>query len=87
MPKMSGLDVLARLRQEPATASIPVIMLSVVTTYPEVQQALDQGAIAYLPKPFELREMVRLVGKVIAMDPDQREALRQNALRNVGRKW
>ncbi|MGD2040828.1 MAG: response regulator [Anaerolineae bacterium] len=87
MPKMSGLDVLARLRREPETASIPVIMLSVVTTYPEVQQALDQGAIAYLPKPFELREMVRLVGEVIAMEPDQREALRQNALRNVGRKW
>jgi DNA-binding response OmpR family regulator len=87
MPKMSGLDVLVHLRKGQDTASIPVIMLSVVTTYPEVQQALDQGAIAYLPKPFELREMVRLVGQVIAMEPAQREALRQNALRNVGRKW
>jgi CheY-like chemotaxis protein len=87
MPKMNGLAVLDRLREDPNTASIPVVMLSVVTTYPEVQKALEQGAVAYLPKPFELREMARLVGRVVTMNPAQRDVLRNQALKNLGRKW
>lgn len=87
MPKMSGLIVLDHLREDPRTMNIPVIMLSVVTTYPEVRTALSKGAVAYLSKPFELREMVRLVGDVLQMDAAQREALRLHALQNVGRKW
>lgn len=87
MPRMSGLAVLERLGQEEATANIPVIMLSVVTTYPEVQQALREGAVAYLSKPFEIREMSRLVGRVLAMDGKQRDAYRQQALKSIGKMW
>lgn len=87
MPKMSGLSVLDELHRDQTTADIPVIMLSVVTTYPDVRRALEQGAVAYLPKPFELREMTRLVARVIEMGPDEREILRQRALQNVGREW
>jgi CheY-like chemotaxis protein len=83
MPKMSGLMVLDYLRANPATADIPVIMLSVVTTYPEVRSALERGAIAYLAKPFELREMTRLVARVLAMNLAERQLLRQNALSRV----
>jgi CheY-like chemotaxis protein len=87
MPRMSGLAVLDYLASDPKTADIPVIMLSVVTTYPEVRQALRKGAVAYLSKPFELRELVRLVGQVLAMDASEREALRQHALESVGKRW
>jgi CheY-like chemotaxis protein len=87
MPKMSGLNVLNHLRADPTTADIPVIMLSVVTTYPDVRSALDRGAVAYLPKPFELREMVRLVARVLAMETKERETLRQQAIRDIGRAW
>jgi CheY-like chemotaxis protein len=87
MPKMSGLDVLNHLSADPVTADIPVIMLSVVTTYPDVRAALDRGAVAYLPKPFELREMVRLVERVLAMDAKGRNRLRQQALKDLGRVW
>lgn len=87
MPKMSGLNVLNHLSADPITAPIPVIMLSVVTTYPDVRTALERGAVAYLPKPFEFREMVRLVSRVLEMDAASREALRQKALREIGRTW
>jgi CheY-like chemotaxis protein len=87
MPKMSGLAVLDHLRADPAMADIPVIMLSVVTTYPDVRTALERGAIAYLPKPFELHEMTRLIARVLAMAPADRQILRQRALDNVGRQW
>ncbi len=85
MPKMSGLTVLERLSQIPVTAAIPVIMLSVVTTYPEIRTALQRGAVAYLTKPFELREMSRLVARVLAMDSVQRDAFRRQALESIGR--
>lgn len=87
MPKLSGLNVLSHLSADPITADIPVIMLSVVTTYPDVRSALERGAVAYLPKPFELREMVRLVSRVLQMDAKGRETLREKALQDIGRVW
>jgi len=86
MPKMSGLTVLEHLAKSESTA-VPVIMLSVVTTQPEVRAALQRGAVAYLTKPFELKEMTRLVGQVLAMDSAQRDAYRQRALDNLDIGW
>lgn len=79
MPRMSGLTVLEHLAKSEAVA-IPVIMLSVVTTQPEVRAALQRGAVAYLTKPFELKEMTRLVDQILAMDDAKRDAFRQKAL-------
>jgi len=86
MPKMSGLTVLEHLARSEA-AAVPVIMLSVVTTRPEVQSALQRGAVAYLSKPFELKEMTRLVGQVLAMDAAKRDAYRRKALENLDGGW
>jgi CheY-like chemotaxis protein len=85
MPKMSGLTVLQHLHEDALTADIPVIMLSVVTTHPEVQTALHRGAVAYLSKPFEIREMSRLIDRVLRMDAAERELLRKQAINSVGR--
>ena len=87
MPKLSGLGVLDHLRSDPTTADIPVIMLSVAATYPDVRTALDRGALAYLAKPFELREMTRLVARVLEMSIPERQQLRQHALDNVTKEW
>ena len=84
MPKLTGLEVLEQLRADPELSGIPVIMLSVVTTLPQVRTALQDGAIAYLPKPFEMREMARLVNRVLSRDAGGREAIRQQALRDFG---
>ena len=84
MPNMTGLEVLEHLQADPDLSSIPVIMLSVVTTLPQVRTALQNGAIAYLPKPFEMREMARLVKRVLTRDAGGREVIRQQALRNLG---
>lgn len=84
MPKMTGLEVLEHLQADPDLSGIPVIMLSVVTTLPQVRTALEKGAIAYLPKPFEMREMARLVNRVLTRDAGGREVIRQQALRDLG---
>ena len=86
MPRMSGLTVLEKLQADPLTESIPVIMLSVVTTYSEVRAALQRGAVAYLSKPFELKEMLELVQRVLSTDPLTWQTLREAALRKVGRQ-
>jgi len=84
MPNMSGLHVLDKLQADPTTAGIPVIMLSVVTTYPEVRTALQRGAIAYLSKPFEFKEMAHLVERVLSTSQAARQVLREQALQNIG---
>jgi CheY-like chemotaxis protein len=86
MPKMTGLQVLDQICKEPATADIPVLMLSVVVTEPEIQSALHRGAIAYISKPFEIRELVWLVNRVLAMDATERERFRQQVIETVGKR-
>lgn len=84
MPNMTGLEVLEQLQADPDLCGIPVIMLSVVTTLPQVRTALQSGAIAYLAKPFEVREMAHLVKRVLSRDASGREVIRQQALRDLG---
>jgi CheY-like chemotaxis protein len=50
MPKMQGFEVLRRLKQDPATASVPVIVLSSLGQEADVQRALAAGAAGYLVK-------------------------------------
>jgi class 3 adenylate cyclase len=51
MPDMDGYEVLRRLRQNPATAAIPVIFLTALTSAEEEQYGLDLGATDYITKP------------------------------------
>ncbi len=51
MPEMDGYEVMRRLRQNPATACIPVIFLTALTSVEEEQFGLDLGAVDYITKP------------------------------------
>jgi class 3 adenylate cyclase len=51
MPEMDGYEVLRRLRQNTATATIPVIFLTALTSVQEEQFGLDLGAVDYITKP------------------------------------
>ena len=52
LPGLDGLDVCRRLRQDPATASIPVVMLTAKGEEVDVVAGLEVGADDYIPKPF-----------------------------------
>ena len=52
MPKLSGMDVIRRIRQEPGLSSMPVIVLSAHVGQWDVERALEAGADYYLSKPF-----------------------------------
>ncbi len=51
MPEMDGYEVMRRLRQNAATAGIPVIFLTALTSIEEEQFGLDLGAVDYITKP------------------------------------
>lgn len=61
LPDMGGEQVLQRLRDDPATASIPVVIVSADATPSHARRLLAAGAVAYLPKPIDVRELLRLV--------------------------
>ena len=58
LPKISGFDVLKALKETPAYADIPVIILSALSSEREIVKGLDMGANDYITKPFGLREFI-----------------------------
>jgi len=70
MPKLQGFEVLRRLKQDEATARIPVIVLSNLGQDSDVRQALDLGAVAYLVKSnLSLQDLVKKVRTVLDEPP------------------
>ncbi|MCA1844237.1 MAG: response regulator, partial [Actinobacteria bacterium] len=65
LPDMAGDEVLRRLRDDPATATIPVVMVSADATRGQIERLLDAGAAAYLTKPIDVPEMLRVLDKVL----------------------
>ena len=53
MPVMDGFEALARLKADPTTRDIPVIIISADNNLPSVVKGIQLGADDYLPKPFE----------------------------------
>lgn len=64
MPRLDGLRTAARLRADPRTNHLPLAIISACTQY-EVETGLDVGVDAFLSKPFEPAELVRLVKQLI----------------------
>lgn len=64
MPRLDGLRTAARLRADPRTHHLPLAIISACTQY-EVDAGLDVGVDAFLAKPFEPSELVRLVKQLI----------------------
>ncbi|MGY1706150.1 response regulator transcription factor [Geodermatophilus sp. SYSU D00697] len=58
MPGASGLEVCAALRAAPATAAVPVLLLSAGASADDVARGLAAGADAYLAKPFSVAGLV-----------------------------
>jgi CheY-like chemotaxis protein len=56
MPRLSGLNLLRKLKAHPEWKHIPVVMYSGAMTRPEVRQAYEAGANAYVLKPGTLEE-------------------------------
>jgi CheY-like chemotaxis protein len=65
MPRMDGLEVARRLKADPATKSIPVVLLSAKAQSTDIQGGVDAGADDYVTKPFDPLELLDKVAALI----------------------
>lgn len=73
MPEMDGLEVCRRLRQNPDTAGIPIIMLTAKSDTVDKVLGLEMGADDYLTKPFHIRELLARIRAVMRRQASLRQ--------------
>jgi signal transduction histidine kinase/CheY-like chemotaxis protein len=74
LPDLHGDQVLNELKAEPATAAIPVVVLSADASSGVIHRLLAGGALAYLTKPIELAELGELLDTFAAAQAQNRPA-------------
>jgi sigma-B regulation protein RsbU (phosphoserine phosphatase) len=65
MPRLDGLETLQRIRANPLTAAVPVLLLSARTQVADRLAGFERGADDYLAKPFEPDEVIARVGSLL----------------------
>jgi signal transduction histidine kinase len=65
MPGMSGLELVQKLREDPLTQPIPVIMLTARAEMRDKVAGIDRGANAYLTKPFSPKELLSTARQLV----------------------
>jgi CheY-like chemotaxis protein len=67
MPKLNGLQVLEKLKADPETKSIPVVMLTNLAGQQDAENALARGAIKYIVKSeYEPKQVADMVKELLA---------------------
>ncbi|HRF58405.1 MAG TPA: response regulator [Fimbriimonadaceae bacterium] len=61
MPYVDGLEVLQTVRRDPALAHLKIIMLSTLTQDEDIARGTQEGADRYLAKPFDPKELYRVI--------------------------
>jgi two-component system, NtrC family, nitrogen regulation response regulator GlnG len=75
MPDENGLDLLPRIRR--VRPELRVVVMSAQSTFTTALKAAQRGAFEYLPKPFDLKELLALVGRALEAPPPELEESEQ----------
>jgi response regulator RpfG family c-di-GMP phosphodiesterase len=73
MPVMDGIEATRRLKQDPATEHIPVILLTARSRTEDLVVGLEAGAQEYVVKPFEIAELIARVRTMMRLASTRRE--------------
>ena len=71
MPKMDGNEATRILKKVDTTRAIPIMILSALGQESEVANGLESGAVDYLVKPFNPKDLVSRVTKILAKGQEQ----------------
>jgi two-component system alkaline phosphatase synthesis response regulator PhoP len=67
MPQMSGFEVCRRIKNDPKTADIPVIMVTALNETGDIEKAVDSGADDFLSKPVNKWELITRVKTMLKL--------------------
>ena len=67
MPDQNAFDLLPRIRER--RPDLPIVVMSAQNTFMTAIRASERGAYEYLPKPFDLQEMIQIIGRALAAKP------------------
>lgn len=67
MPKMSGFEVCRRIKIDPRTTDIPVIMVTALTEFGDIERAIDSGTDDFVSKPVNKLELLTRVRTMLRL--------------------
>jgi signal transduction histidine kinase len=83
MPGMDGLELTRRLRADPRTRHVPVLMLTARGAVEDRVQGLETGVSAYLTKPFSPRELVSAARQLVRAEERTAELVLDRRMESV----
>ncbi len=66
MPQMDGLEACKLIKENQATMSIPIVMITVEGSLSEIRQAMGYGAKSYITKPSTKEEIIGVVKSILS---------------------
>lgn len=76
MPRMSGFQVCGKLKSDPATKDIPIVVVTALNEVADVERAVELGADDFLTKPVNRLELVTRVRSLVRLGQLQRQLQR-----------
>ncbi|GJQ30189.1 MAG: two-component system response regulator [Phycisphaerae bacterium] len=73
MPRVSGFQVCSRIKRDPATSDIPVVMVTALNEVSDVERAVEMGADDFLTKPVNRLELLTKVRTLLRVSLLQRQ--------------
>ena len=70
LPGMDGFEVCRRIRNDPASSKVPVIMLTARKNSQDMERGFQAGANAYITKPFKSAQLVGTIERILASMPE-----------------
>lgn len=67
MPKMSGYEVCKKLKNDPATSDIKIIMVTALNEFADVEKGTESGTDDFMSKPVNRQELIARVQRLLAL--------------------
>jgi signal transduction histidine kinase len=80
MPELDGLELTSRVRRDPATRHIPIVMLTAKSALDDRVTGLEMGVNAYLAKPFSSKELLSTVHSLVQTSETAADSLMTHKL-------
>ncbi|UII26590.1 response regulator [Fulvivirga maritima] len=62
LPKISGIEILRKIKKDPRTQNIPVVILTSSNEVPDIDTCYNEGANSYIVKPVNFNDFSKLIG-------------------------